>query len=312
MEYKAIWEDKGFMVAFGYDPSGYREMRINGGLQWNERDEYRYHQVLFGLPVLCQEEDKELDVLILGGGDGLGVRELLVFPEVRSVKVVDISKMITTYCSENRFVAELNLGSLNSERVEVINEDGLEYVKSAKERGEEYDVIILDYPDPSIREDDPINKLFTTEHYKDVRALLKKGGIVSLQATSVFITPNVFRRIQLLLAEVGFTFVAPLRVNIKSYGDVGLILCSDREIEVKKEIPEFYFFTRESLSQFFLNFFHRDERPDLDDEKIKRMSLHELIYYDFKIRPQEVAEWARRKYLEKIREGEKKWKRERR
>jgi spermidine synthase len=312
VEYKAIWEDKGFMVAFGYDPSGYREMRINGGLQWNERDEYRYHQVLFGLPVLCQEEDKELDVLILGGGDGLGVRELLVFPEVRSVKVVDISKMITTYCSENRFVAELNLGSLNSERVEVINEDGLEYVKSAKERGEEYDVIILDYPDPSIREDDPINKLFTAEHYKDVRALLKKGGIVSLQATSVFITPNVFRRIQLLLAEVGFTFVAPLRVNIKSYGDVGLILCSDREIEVKKEIPEFYFFTRESLSQFFLNFFHRDERPDLDDEKIKRMSLHELIYYDFKIRPQEVAEWARRKYLEKIREGEKKWKRERR
>ena len=309
MEGYAFWREREDVeVFFGFDQFGFREMRINGGLQWNERDEYRYHQVLFGLPVLCQEEGKSLDVLVLGGGDGLGARELLVFPEVKSVELVDISSMITTFCSENPFIVDLNLNSLNSHRVKVINDDGLEYVKKALRNKKKYDIIILDYPDPSIKEEDPVNLLFTVEHYRDIKNLLKEDGIASVQSTSVWITPNVFRKIQLLLNEAGFSFIAPLRVNIKSYGDVGIILCSDREIEVKKKIPEFYFFTKESLTQFLPTFFHRDEAPDLSDEKIRETSLHELIYYDFRIRLQELNEWGKQKYLERIREADKKWK----
>jgi len=271
-------------------------MTINGGLQFAGKDEYRYHQTLFLLPALLKKGN--LSVLVLGGGDGLGVRELLRLERVKKVKVVDVSFFITEFLAKHSPLAQLNLNSLKSPRVEVEIADGKEFVKKDSEK---YDLIVLDYPDP-YPEKDQVNDLFTSEHFAGVKERLAEGGLVSLQATSVIHSPNVFRKIQLEIAEV-FSYYQPIRVNVPSFGDIGIILASDSPIELDKaELIEGVWFTKDSLKA--LTTFHSDELPTLPDEKIKETDLADLVRYDLTTRWEDTVEEAVELYLEQIKTAE--------
>ena len=291
----AYWKDNFAEVILEKDEKGYLKMYINGGLQFDEKDEYRYHQTLFLLPALCLDGNKANNVLVLGGGDGLGVRELLRVPHIDSIDLVDISDFITTLSKTHPEMLRINFGSLNHPKVNVIIGDGYEYVKNTDKK---YDLIILDYPDPSINENDLVNKLFTKQHYSDVARILKEDGIIALQSTSVKISPNVFRYLQLQIKDVLESYL-PLRIDIHSFGDIGIIIGKkEGDIYLQNEIPEGVFFNENSLTEFAL--FHTDELPDISDEELKNLKLWEVVQYDILIRRKELEEEIKEIYRKQI------------
>jgi len=282
---KVLYETELFNILLDKNEKGFYSLRFGNALQWNSADEYRYHQVLFGLPVLIHPEPQK--VLVLGGGDGLGVRELLKFKEVEEITLVDISEEMIFLARKHPVLRRLNQDSLNSPKVKVVNADAYEWVKELRQKGEKWDIVIADYPDPDWKEDNQVNRLFTKEHFEDIKALLKEDGIFSAQSTSVFVSPNVFRLLTLQLAEV-FKTVVPLRVNTFSFGDVGLTLSFDKgDLIFKRQPSNHYFYTQESINNFV--FYHKDELPTLPDEVILSTPLHRLVAYDLFENPYERA-----------------------
>ena len=278
----ALWQDE-FAEYFLARESGYLKLYINNGLQFNEEDEYRYHHSVFVLPALCVNKPyRDTRVLVLGGGDGLGARDLIklgIPPE--NIDLVDISEFMIFLCSKHPEITKLNHNSLK--QINVIIDDGYEYVKKAKKEGKVYDLIILDYPDPSWEADNPVNRLFSQEHYGEVLEIVAPDGIVALQATSVVVSPNVFRKLQLIAEDLGVNHISA-RINIPSFKDIGVMIMSQNgsEIAVQKEIPPWVFFDEKSLQTLF--FLHDDEKANMPDKMLKEMRIHEIVYYDLFVR----------------------------
>jgi len=276
---RILYENKVGTLIFERDKKGFYRLRFGNALQWNHEDEYRYHQVLFGLPILVHPKPEE--VLVLGGGDGLGVRELLKFPEVKEITLVDISEDIIFFAKKDPVWRRINQDSLNHPKVKVINDDAFNFVKRAREENQKWDVIIADYPDPIIdRPNNPVNRLFTVEHYSDIAEILKEDGIFSAQSTSVYISPNVFRKILLNLAKV-FKTVIPLRVNTKNFFDTGITVSFKEErknLTFYRNPPRGYFFDETNIGAFFFPL--NDEKATLPDEIIENADITELVRYD--------------------------------
>jgi spermidine synthase len=281
-----------------------KRLYLNTGLQWDSKDEYRYHQTLFVLPTLFINKEK-IDVLVLGGGDGLGVRDLLKLDDfINSITLVDISKEMLFLAKNNNYFLEINKGSLNNPKVKTINQDAKEYVKQAIKNNKKYDAIILDYPDPSYFEDDPVNELFTAKHYKEISKILKSDGIISIQAMSSIIYPNAYRKIQLELQKASMDLLQ-VKVNVNSYGNAGIIFAKHKEIKsnndekkfmIHKPIPFWTFYDDDSVFQLFS--FFKDEYPFYDDKTLNKMSLSETIFIDL---------FRNFNYLDLIKEREKKY-----
>ena len=259
--------------------SGIR-MLLNDGLQWDSKDEHRYHQTLFVAPYLfVNNKKKKINVLVLGGGDGLGVRELLKLKGIENITLVDINPIMTTLCKEYEPLVEINQNSLNNSKVRIINKDAFEFVQKEKENKKQYDIIIADYPDP-LNIPSPLDKLFSKEHYQDIKDILNENGVFSLQATSVYSMPNVFRKIQLTIQEV-FETQLPLRINIPSFGDIGIILAQKKELKIwnmYRKIPQHIFYDENTFNYFTV--FFKDEYPFLKDEIIIDSEIWKLMEYD--------------------------------
>jgi spermidine synthase len=157
----------------------------------------------------------------------------------------------------------------------------LEFVKKAIKENKKWDMVILDYPDFKPDKNDPVNQLFSKEHYQDIKKLLKENGIMTLQATSVLLMPNTFRKLQLIVEDV-FESILPYRINVPSFGDIGIIMAriQDKDWRINKEIPEFVFFTKETFANMVLLF--QDEKPIFTDEVLQELELWELIDYDLR------------------------------
>ena len=261
------------VIELGLDQAGWLYMSINGSLQFYERDEYRYHQVLFLLPyLLCSEGEPK--VLILGGGDGLGARELLkAGVQGKNITLVDISRAVLFLASSSP-LRELNEGSI--ERVNVVEEDAFTFVKRAIEMNETWDIVILDYPDPR-EAGSQVNRLFSEEHLSDVKKVLRKEGVVSLQATSPFSFPNTFKKL-LFVAQKIFNHVLPLKVDMSIQYQLGALILSDSELVLRKKIPEWCFFSEETLGGLMV--FFRDEVGDLSQEELETLKIEEVVRYD--------------------------------
>ena len=102
------------------------QLHLNGHLQFNSADEYRYHEALVH-PAMAAV-DQPANVLVLGGGDGLAVREVLKYPSVQSVTLVDIDPEMTELARNFKPLRELNRGALDDSRVRVINEDAFVWI----------------------------------------------------------------------------------------------------------------------------------------------------------------------------------------
>src|SRR6266404_4302212 len=133
---------------------------LNSHLQFSSRDEYRYHEALVHPGLAAIPAPRR--VLILGGGDGLAVREILKYPQVESITLVDLDPEMTRIFSSNPMLTKLNDKSLLSSRVHVINADAFPWIDSNTDN---FDFIVIDFPDPT---NYSLGKLYTTAFYRAV------------------------------------------------------------------------------------------------------------------------------------------------
>ena len=191
---------------------------LNGNLQFASRDEYRYHESLVH-PAMVAGDHPPRRVLILGGGDGLALREVLAHPSVEAVTLVDLDPAMTELGRSFELLAKLNRRSFHDPRVTVVNDDALVWLEEAA-TPRPWDAVIIDFPDPNTF---ALGKLYTTRLYKLVRARLAPGGAMTVQATSPMFARRSFWCIVATLRAAGFT-VHPYHVAVPSFGEWGFAL----------------------------------------------------------------------------------------
>jgi spermidine synthase len=185
---------------------------LDGNLQFSSTDEYRYHEPLVH-PAMGLSASIE-DVLILGGGDGLGVREVLKHAGVRRVTLVDIDPQMTNLGRTFPALVSLNRRALLDPRVRLVHDDAAKYLERDTTR---YGVIIGDLPDPN---NEALAKLYSREFYRLVRRHLARGGLFVTQATSPFFGRDAFWCIVATMRAAGFT-VQPYHAYVPTFGDWG-------------------------------------------------------------------------------------------
>ena len=198
---------------------------LNGNLQFSSLDEYRYHEALVH-PAMSAAPTRE-NVLVLGGGDGLAARELLKYDDVRTITIVDLDPVITKLASEHHLLKSLNGGSLDSDRVEVRNEDAWVFLEQADRL---WDVAIIDLPDPN---NTSLARLYSREFYGILRRRLARKAVMATQATSPFFASEAFWCIAATIAEAGFK-TEPYHANVPSFGDWGFVLAASYPIDRKR------------------------------------------------------------------------------
>lgn len=198
---------------------------LDGNLQFSSTDEHRYHETLVH-PAMSLAANRE-EVLLLGGGDGLGVREVLRWPEVRRVTLVDLDPEMTRLGRSYPAISELNRKALDDPRVRVLNTDAHAFLERGADR---YGVIIADLPDPN---GDALAKLYSVEFYKLARRHLSPGGVFVTQASSPFFSREAFWCTAASVAKAGLRTL-PIHTYVPSFGDWGFILAADRDLRLKE------------------------------------------------------------------------------
>jgi spermidine synthase len=158
--------------------------------------------------------DKKNNVLILGGGDGLAVREVLKYPDVKEIDLVDLDKAVTDLAQNSKYLLKYNHDSLSNEKVQVINQDAYKYLENSKKK---YSLVIIDLPDPN---NESLNKLYTVAFYRLIYQHLNDKGIIVAQSTSPYYAPEVFWIIHNTIKEAGF-YIRPYHTYVPSFGDWG-------------------------------------------------------------------------------------------
>jgi spermidine synthase len=189
---------------------------LNGDLQFSSRDEYRYHESLVH-PALAGRHAR---VLVLGGGDGLAIREVLRHDGVQRVVNVELDARMTDLARDDERLRALNDGALDDPRVEVIAGDAFSWLRTTTER---FDVVIADFPDP---DDAATAKLYSQEIYDGLRRrALAPGGLLVVQAGSPYFARESFWGIEATMRAAGWQ-TTPYHVDVPSFGDWGFVLAA--------------------------------------------------------------------------------------
>jgi spermidine synthase len=246
---------------------------LNNNLQFSSRDEYRYHEALVH-PGLARLGNARR-VLVLGGGDGLAVREILRYPQIEKITLVDLDPSMTRLFSTQEMLTRLNAGSLTASRVEVFNADAFAWLK---ENREAFDFIVADFPDPS---NFNVGKLYTTAFYQRARTALAANGAMVIQCTSPFVARKSFWCIDETLRACGFV-TQPYHTLVPSFGEWGFILASFRPLADEPRFPAgLRFIDAKSIAD--LSHFPPDMGPV--PVQVNRLNNQALVrYFD--------AEWA--------------------
>jgi spermidine synthase len=190
---------------------------LNGNLQFSTADEYRYHEALVH-PTLSSLNAPET-VLVLGGGDGLAVREILKYPSVKRIVLVDLDAVMTKLFSTQEMLASINHSSLSDKKVEVHNADAFVWLRANRQL---FDAVIVDFPDPS---NFSIGKLYSNVFYKMLKHAMKPTGIAVIQSTSPYVAPKSFWCIDSTLQSAGL-YTKAYHNLVPSFGEWGYIIAS--------------------------------------------------------------------------------------
>ena len=220
---------------------------INGSTQFSTYDEERYHEPLVH-PLMGLIEERN-DILILGGGDGLAAREILKYPDVESLTLVDLDPAMTRLAQQDEIFLNINQGSLNDSRVRVVNEDAYQFIK---ESGNLYDAIFIDLPDPKSV---ALSQLYSLGFYKMIEKHLKPFGAMVTQSTSPLYSPEAFLCIKKTMQAAGFS-VLPYQNSVPSMGQWGW------QLGVRKKVMSADLLKQKLTMKKFLNietrFFNQD------------------------------------------------------
>jgi len=216
---------------------------LNNNLQFSSHDEYRYHESLVHPGLASLPGAKR--VLVLGGGDGLAVREILKYPGVESVTLVDLDPAMTELFATAPALVALNQGALSSDRVTVVNADALQWLEESRAY---FDFIVIDFPDPS---NFALGKLYTSAFYRLIEKRLSANGLLVVQSTSPLYARQSFWCVVTTLESVGFV-TAPYHAQVPSFGEWGYIIAGRRPfVPASVDAQKTRYLTSETLPGMF-------------------------------------------------------------
>jgi spermidine synthase len=203
-------------------PTGQR-LFLNGNLQFHSRDEYRYHEALVHPALAAHGVPRR--VLVLGGGDGLAVREVLRHRSVQTVTLVELDPAMTRLFREDPMLARLNDGALAAEKVTIVNADAFGWLeRHLQSGGEPFDAIVIDFPDPT---NFSLGKLYSLSFYRLVEQALSGTGFAVVQTTSPWVARRSFWTVVTTLEAAGLTAM-PYHALVPSFGEWGFVMAGRR------------------------------------------------------------------------------------
>ena len=216
---------------------------LNGNLQFAERDEYRYHEALVHPAMAAFGAPRR--VAVLGGGDGMAVREVLKYPSVQSITLVELDPNMTRLFKQDPAMVRLNGGSLSSPKLNIVNTDAFQWLQQGTDS---FDVIIVDFPDPT---NFSIGKLYTNSFYALLANRLSSSGYAAIQTTSPLVARQSYWTVATTIESVGLT-ATPYHANVPSFGEWGYMLASHRPWRMPSALPEdLRFLTPQTLPLLF-------------------------------------------------------------
>jgi spermidine synthase len=188
--------------------------RLDGHFMTSEKDEFFYHENLVHVAAMAHPAPET--ALIIGGGDGGSAEELLKYPSMKAVTLVEIDLAVIDIA--RKYFGAINRGALSDPRVKLQVEDGLAFVRTAAET---YDLIVLDLTDPG----GPSEPLYDAEFYRACAARLNPTGAMTLHVGSPVAHPE---RIRTVIANLRATFavVVPYLTSIPLYGGLWMMACA--------------------------------------------------------------------------------------
>lgn len=243
------------------------QLYLNGNLQFSSQDEYRYHESL--VHPAMQSVDQPGRVLVLGGGDGLALREVFRYPSVKKVTLVDLDPAMTSLAEAHLPLAELNRHAFDDPRLEVINRDAMIWLE---QRRDPYDVVIIDFPDPN---NYSLGKLYTQRFFRLLKTHLTPYGSVGIQCTSPLFSRKAYWCIVNTMRSSGFQ-VYPYHVPVPSFGIWGFGLARQVKFVPPTTCPaDLRYLNRDTLASLF------HFPPDLDfvETEVNRLDNQVLVHY---------------------------------
>jgi spermidine synthase len=248
------------------------QLFLNGNLQFTAADEYRYHEALVhpALAAAAAGGAPPERVLILGGGDGLALREVLAHRSVQAVTLVDLDPAMTELGQHFAPLAALNRYAFEDPRVRVVNEDAMIWLESAPR---DWDAAIVDFPDPNSF---ALGKLFTRRFFQLLAQHLSQSAAISVQATSPLFARRSYWCIVETLRAAGFV-VQPYHVAVPSFGEWGFALARQQQFAIPEALPDvpLRFLNGPALASMFQ--FSADMAPVEVD--INRLDNQRLVRY---------------------------------
>lgn len=222
----SVQTDYQFLEIFEGEGFG-RMLALDGEIQLAEADEFIYHEMLAHVPCFAHPDPSK--VLVIGGGDGALVRELLRHRTIDGIDICELDEEVVKQCSLH---FPWTKKALEDIRVNLIIRDGTEYIRKCPGT---YDIVFVDGPDPV----GPGEALFTSSFLKDCKAALKPGGILVSQSESYLLHPDVTEK-QCGIFRKLFPFSGYYAFSIPSYpgGSLGFCIgCSDHRVDVPLRHP---------------------------------------------------------------------------
>ncbi len=241
-EYMTPWDiyAHGVTEVLAYQRTAFQEMYIvnsgaygkglvlDGKWQSSTADEFLYHETLVHPAMIAHQAPKK--VLVLGGGEGATIREVLRWKTVEKVKMVDIDGEVVEACKTH--LPEMHAGAFDDSRTELVIGDALEVLDNSEV--EQWDVVISDLSDPI--EEGPSFKLFTKEFFEKINRVLSPNGKFVLQAGPVA-PPYIATHARLVnTLNTVFSDTASCTMFVPSYGEPwSITLSSQMPIEKRPE-----------------------------------------------------------------------------
>ena len=198
-----------------------RVLFLDSRFQTSEKDEFFYHEALVH-PAMMTHPDPR-NVLIIGGGDGGALEELLKYPSVERVTMVELEPDVVETCKE--YMRAVCGDAFSDPRLNLVIADGR---KVLEEAGGSYDVILLDLTDPL----GPSKYLYTQEFYRLCAARLNPGGLLGLHNDSPFFYPKAFNVISKTLDSVFPGKIQYVTYVVGYMLDFAFSVCSPAPLEI--------------------------------------------------------------------------------
>jgi spermidine synthase len=192
------------------------QLFLNGNLQFSSADEYRYHEALVH-PAFATAP-RHATVLILGGGDGLALREVFRYPDVERVTMVDLDPAVTNLARQLPTMQRLNENSLSDPRLTLVNADAMAWLR--EDDRTPFDVVIVDFPDPN---NFSLGKLYTRGFYRLLTRVIGPDTALVVQSTSPMYARKSFWCIARTMRGAGFS-THSYHAHVPSFGEWGYVL----------------------------------------------------------------------------------------